>query len=60
MFKVFSVLASLFTVNAVDKVWIDSETRTVRDAHERHIIFHGVNIVYKQAPYMPDDKVFDS
>jgi len=62
MFKIslLTILASLFTVKAIDKVWIDSETRTVRDAHERHIIFHGVNIVYKMAPYIPDSEVFDS
>jgi hypothetical protein len=61
MFKTsLFLLASLFTVKALDKVWIDSETRTVRDAQERHIIFHGVNIVYKVAPYIPDSEVYDS
>lgn len=51
-----SILLLLATVLCRDdsKVWIDSETRTVRDAHMRHIIFHGVNIVYKQDPYIPD------
>ena len=43
-----------------DRVWIDPYDRVMKDAHDRHIIFHGVNVVYKVAPYIPDDQTFDS
>jgi len=33
---------------------------TFRDVHGRQMIFHGVNVVYKVPPYIPDQKVFDS
>ena len=28
--------------------------------HGRHMIFHGVNVVYKIPPYIPDLEDFDS
>ena len=36
------------------KPFIDPETRTVRDKDGRHLILHGVNVVYKVPPYIPD------
>ena len=54
-----SFILTLFIVSVaahdVDKVYIDPHTRSVRDAHHRHIIFHGVNVVYKVPPYIPDE-----
>jgi endoglycosylceramidase len=41
-------------------IWIDSEDRVIRDEKNRHVIFHGVNVVEKIAPYIPDQNVFDS
>jgi len=32
----------------------------MRDKDGRHVIFHGVNIVYKVAPFLPDQQTFDS
>lgn len=40
------------------KVWIDPETRTLRDTHGRHLVLHGVNVVYKIAPFLPDGQEF--
>jgi endoglycosylceramidase len=30
----------------------------LRDEDDRQIIFHGVNVVYKVAPYIPDEQTF--
>lgn len=32
----------------------------MRDSEGRHTIFHGVNVVYKIPPYIPDSQVYDS
>jgi hypothetical protein len=37
------------------KIWIDPSKRAVRDASGRHVIFHGVNVVYKIPPYIPSE-----
>lgn len=39
--------------NWADKIWIDSDSRSFRDPEGRQTIFHGVNAVYKTAPYIP-------
>jgi len=41
-----------FTVDPVDRV--------LRDADDRHVIFHGVNVVYKVDPYLPGTETFDA
>ena len=41
-----------FTVDPVDRV--------LRDADDRHVILHGVNVVYKVDPYIPGTGTFDS
>ena len=52
-FYLIALLASVFA-EPEGKISIDSQNRVVRDADGRHIIFHGVNVVYKVAPYIPD------
>lgn len=37
----------------------DAKQRVIRDAEGRHVIYHGVNVVYKVAPYIPDEDAFD-
>jgi len=36
-----------------NQVYVDPKTRSIRDPEGRHIIFHGVNVVYKEPPYLP-------
>ena len=36
-----------------DQVYVDPSTRAIRDPEGRHLIFHGVNVVYKLPPYIP-------
>ena len=40
------VNASGFTVDPIE--------RAIRDKYGRHMLFHGVNVVYKLAPFIPD------
>jgi endoglycosylceramidase len=59
MLKLISSFAALSAIGARD-IYIDPEDRVLRDDKDRHVVFHGVNVVYKTAPYIPDDQVFDS
>jgi len=43
-----------------EKMTIDSKERVMRDPKGRHTIFHGVNVVYKIPPYIPDAQVYDA
>ena len=40
------------------KLWVDEKTRTVRDEFGSHVILHGVNVVFKHYPYIPDMENF--
>jgi hypothetical protein len=48
-----SLLATVAALSA--DIIVDSTDRVLRDHSGRHRIFHGVNIVYKTSPYMPDE-----
>jgi endoglycosylceramidase len=41
-------------------IWVDPSERAIRDPEGRHVIFHGVNVVYKVAPYIPESDRYDS
>lgn len=55
-----TLAAALGTVAGSPTVWIDSENRVVRDADHRQLLLHGVNVVYKVPPYMPDGKTWSA
>ena len=40
------------------RILVDPLTRTMRDENGNQIIFHGVNVVYKDKPYLPDMENF--
>ena len=42
------------------QIRVDPQARVLRDIHGRHVILHGVNVVYKVPPYIPDQDHFDS
>jgi len=46
--------------SAGGRFYIDQETQTLRTPEGRHTIFHGVNAVYKVAPYIPMTDQYDS
>jgi endoglycosylceramidase len=51
----------LMAVSAdTSKMTIDIKERVMRDTKGRHTIFHGVNVVYKIAPYIPERQAFDA
>ena len=50
----------LSATNALGKFSIDPEHRVIRDSFDRHVIFHGVNVVYKVDPYLPEEDKWDS
>ena len=43
---------------ATDKISIDPAERIFRDSEGRQLIFHGVNVVYKVAPFIPSNGEF--
>lgn len=59
MLKFISKVA-LVSIAAARDVWIDPNDRVLRDKDQRHVVFHGVNVVYKVAPYIPESDVFDA
>ena len=59
LFALISLVGLLPSVFAVDSpnigpMVVDPATRTIRDAKGRQVLFHGVNAIYKEAPYIPN------
>ena len=64
LFKSLAILSSAATAtwgppHAEGRVWINYQDKTFRDAQSRHLTMHGVNVVYKIAPYIPEEDKFD-
>lgn len=55
----FAAAAIASTAAALDRVSVDPETQMFIDSSGRTTLFHGVNVVYKVAPYIPSDGAFD-
>lgn len=53
-------IASLFLVLGNALISIDNNNRLIKDEYGRHTIFHGVNVVYKIPPYIPDVDKFEA
>ena len=45
-------------LSALAQIKIDTANRIFRDAQNRHLIWHGVNVVYKVHPYIPSQDNF--
>ena len=57
---VASALTGLaFAQNYTASYTIDADTRTFRDSDNRAMIFHGMNVVVKLPPYIPETDVFN-
>ena len=54
MYKILLILLLILNLTQSQDIHIDNETRTFRDAYERNLVFHGVNVVYKIPPYIPE------
>ena len=60
MLKNFFVIGATALLEPIaSKITVNPETRQFVDESGRSVLFHGVNIVYKQAPYIPSQEVFD-
>jgi endoglycosylceramidase len=59
--KSLFLLASLFGIAFSQEggISINVKSRMLQDEYKRSILFHGVNVVYKQDPYIPDSEKFD-
>ena len=57
-----ATLALLFSSVFAQKgrISIDPKSRQMKDGSGRSVIFHGVNVVYKVDPYIPDRNNFDA
>ena len=55
----FLLLAFSFCFAQLGQISINNKTRQFVDQHNRTVIFHGVNIVYKIKPYLPSNETFD-
>ena len=56
-FKLAALTAAFSAASA--KISVDPSTRFFVDEHGRTVLFHGVNVVYKTAPYIPSTGDFD-
>lgn len=54
MFKNTLLPLAAVAAASAGKFYVDPATRTLRDSLDRQTLFHGVNVVYKQKPYIPD------
>ena len=59
MLRLISKVAFV-SLTAARNIWIDPEDRVLRDKDHRQVLFHGVNVVYKVAPYIPEAGAFDA
>lgn len=53
------ILSFYFFQSYNSKIIIDPRSKTLRDEHNSSIILHGVNVVVKLPPYLPDLEKFD-
>ena len=47
------------TCSSANALRVDPESRFIVDSYGRTTLLHGVNAVYKIAPYIPSDGAFD-
>jgi len=58
--KTSSAVLALLGLTSAGKLHVDPSSRTLRDENDRQVTLHGVNVVYKMAPYIPDTDKFDA
>lgn len=60
MFKKSLLSSAVAVASASTGIYVDPSTMTIRDGFDRQTVFHGVNVVYKQKPYIPTTDKFDA
>ena len=57
--NIFIILFFLFNLSSINSYYFDQNNTFVRLDDGRYAIFHGVNIVVKLPPFIPDTEKFD-
>ena len=57
--QILAVGAAVLLEPALARIAVNPQTKSLVDEYGRNVLFHGVNIVYKVAPYIPTDGEFD-
>lgn len=57
--QLLAIGATVLLEPALARISVNTQTKSLVDEYGRNILFHGVNVVYKVAPYIPSDGEFD-
>ena len=57
--QLLAIGATVLLEPAMARIAVNPQTMSLVDEYGRNILFHGVNVVYKIAPYIPSDSDFD-
>ncbi len=57
--KLILFLSTIYLILSQGPFKLSSSKKFILDKYNRYIIFHGVNIVYKLPPYLPNTEKFD-
>jgi endoglycosylceramidase len=55
----YPVILALLSLVANSQLTVNTKSRMIEDEYKRTVILHGVNVVYKQDPYIPSSNSFD-
>ena len=59
MKNIFIILFFLYNLSSINSYYFDENNTFVRLDDGRYAIFHGVNVVVKLPPFIPDTEKFD-
>lgn len=57
--QMLAIGATVLLEPALARIAVNTQTKSLVDEFGRNVLFHGVNVVYKIAPYIPSDGEFD-
>lgn len=57
--QMLAIGATVLLEPALARIAVNTQTKSLVDEYGRDVLFHGVNVVYKIAPYIPSDGEFD-
>jgi len=57
--QVLAIGASMLLDPILARITVNPQTKSLVDEYGRNVLFHGVNVVFKVAPYIPSDGEFD-
>jgi endoglycosylceramidase len=57
--KILAIGAAVLLEPVLSRIAVNPQTMSLVDEYGRNVLLHGVNVVYKIAPYIPSDGEFD-